>query len=434
MNSEHITRLIYEYNPQRRGGEITVPKFKREIYPEIEKWLEKKQAISIVGLRRTGKTVIMRQMMQGKAQGSGFFSFDEQETQNKETLMYVIDFMVSNFKARYLFLDEVHYVKDWEGVLKRYYDQGGVKFIISGSESLDIRKAKSAMGGRLVAFKIAPFGFREYLALKGEPVVMDHVSLNDHDGLETAYRTLMTKKELFEHELLEYTCKGAFPELIEEADQSVIRKYIRDLIVEKIIFRDIPAIFDIRRRQLLQDLFTYICENSAQLYDVQKLCNLFQADNETVTNYLFYLNSAFLIHSASTFSRSAAKRQRRNKKIYVVHPCMAFAVLDYTREMLIDRVLGHYIETLFSSNYFFRDKKKNEVDVVLSTDPICPIEVKFQNELTNSDLKGLLSFMDDFAVKRGLLATKGTFARQNIGEKEILSLPAWMLLLAYPNL
>jgi len=43
---------------------IEIPEFKRELYFEIYRWLEKKQAIAIVGLRRTGKTTLMRQIIE----------------------------------------------------------------------------------------------------------------------------------------------------------------------------------------------------------------------------------------------------------------------------------------------------------------------------------------------------------------------------------
>jgi len=53
-------------------------------------------------------------------------------------------------------LDEIHYVADWEGTLKRYYDQKNLKFIVSGSESLEISKAKATLAGRLVTFPLNP--------------------------------------------------------------------------------------------------------------------------------------------------------------------------------------------------------------------------------------------------------------------------------------
>jgi len=431
MDREYITRLIYEYNLHLRGEEIEVPAFKRGLYPKIEKWLEKKQAVGIVGLRRTGKTTLMRQAMKNLGSGAAFFSFDEEETQKKEILVFVIDFFLNNFRSRYVFLDEIHYVDDWEGVLKRYYDLKNVKFVVSGSESLELSKAKAALAGRIVTFKLEPLTFGEFLGLKGKRLETGRIALDDAEAIEELYVKLITEKEFFEHEFLEYLYKGAFPELVNEDDESVIRKYVRELVVKKIIYRDIPTIFEIKRKDLLFELFKYACSNSSNLFEIKGLCNTFKADYATVSNYLFYLRSAFLIRTAESYSKSPAKRVRRNKKIYAMHPSMAFAVLGYGRNMLVEKILGQYVETIFAGEFFWRDKQKNEVDVVLKNGALLPVEVKYQNQIASSDLRGLLRFMKKSKVEKGIVATKNLLEKRTMNQKEIMFIPAWLLLCIY---
>jgi len=91
MDKEYITRLLFEYNVHLKGTEIIVPDFRRELYEEVERWMPKDQAVAIVGLRRTGKTTIMKQLMTELEDRSAYFSFDEEETQRKEVLVFVID-------------------------------------------------------------------------------------------------------------------------------------------------------------------------------------------------------------------------------------------------------------------------------------------------------------------------------------------------------
>lgn len=429
MDREYITRLIFEYNPHLRGEEIKVPEFKRELYFEIEEWLPKKQAIAIVGLRRTGKTTLMRQLMKKLGKKVTFFSFDEEETQKKEVLVFVIDFFINNFKSRYIFLDEIHYVDDWEGVLKRYYDLKNIKFMVSGSESLELRKAKASLGGRIVTFKLEPLMFREYLELKGKKLEIRKPSL-EIEAIEELYPKFITEKEFFEHEFLEYLYKGAFPELVNEDNESVIRKYIKELVVKKIIYRDIPTIFEIRRKDLLFELFRYVCSDSSNLFEIKNLCNIFKANYETVSNYLFYLQSAFLIRIAESYSKSPAKRMRRNKKIYVVHPSIAFAVLGYRRNMLIEKILGQYVESIFAREFFWRNKQKDEVDVVMENKTLIPVEIKYQKQITSSNLKGLLKFMEKFEIGKGIVVTKNLLEKRVIDKKEIEFIPAWLFLLS----
>lgn len=63
MDNEYQIRLIYEYNPRLSDRTIEVPEFRRDLYKEIRSGIPKKQVIAIVGLRRTGKTTLMRQLM-----------------------------------------------------------------------------------------------------------------------------------------------------------------------------------------------------------------------------------------------------------------------------------------------------------------------------------------------------------------------------------
>lgn len=412
MDKEYIRRLIYEYNPQLTGKKIELPSFKRELYSKLLKWFGKKQIIGVTGLRRVGKTTLLKQLMQ-KAQDSVFFSFDEEEIQTKEALVYIIDFFLNNLKTKHIFLDEIHYVKDWEGVLKRYYDTKNVKFFVSGSESLDITKAKESLAGRIITFKLDVLSFREFLELKGKKIT------------DTTYNLLLPEKEFFEFEFLDYLYKGAFPEIVNEKNEEIIKKYIEELVVKKIIYRDIPRIFEIKRRDLLFSLFSYVCNNSSNLFEIKNLCNIFKADYETITNYLFYLRQSFLIKISEVYSKSMTKRIRRNKKIYVVHPSLAFAALNYKKETIIDKILGQYVESLFGREFFWRDKHKNEVDIIMQDKELKAIEVKYREEISKNDLKGLFKFMELFKLKEGTVLTKDLFKEEEINNKKIVFIPAW---------
>ena len=433
MDNEYLIRLIYEYNPQLAGHPVAVPEFRRDLYAEIQPWLPKKQAIAIVGLRRTGKTTLMRQLMEetGGEKKALFFSFDEEVTQKKEVLVFILDYAVNTLGAATIFLDEIHYVADWEGTLKRYYDQKNLKFIVSGSESLEISKAKATLAGRLVTFPLNPLTFREYLAMKGRIIEPAGAALDDFAATNRLYLTCITEKEYFEHEFLEYLYKGAFPELVNEEDSTVIRKYIHDLVVKKIIYQDIPAIFDVRRRDILHEMFRYTCETSSNLFDIQNLSRIFSVHYETVTSYLFYLRMAFLVRVAESYTGSPAKRARKNKKLYVIHPAIACAVLGYDRAQLIDAVLGRYVETLFAGDYFWRDAKKREVDVVRERGgTLIPIEVKYQNRISPSDAGNLLAFMDARHLPTGIIITRNLMEKTDVRGKEVLYIPAWLALLA----
>jgi len=431
MDREYVTRLIHEYNLHLGGGRLVVPGFRRELYCEVERWMPKDQAIAIVGLRRTGKTTIMKQFISKLGDAASYFSFDEEETQRKDVLVFVIDYMLQNFNSEYIFLDEVHYVKDWQGVLKRYIDLRKTKFVISGSESLEIRKARESLAGRLVTLRLNTLVFREYLGLTGRNITVQNVGLFDPEDVKRHYSELITDVEMMEEAFRDYLVRGAFPEIALEDDPVVIRKYIHDMVIRKIIFRDIPSIFDVRRRELLFDLFKYACEKTSFLYNINNLCQLFNANYETIVNYLSYLRSAFLIRTAEVFSTSPAKRTRRNKKLYVVHPSLAFSVLGYDKNMLRSQILGPYIESLFAGDTFYRDKHKVEVDTIIKNDELIPVEVKYQNTINNSDLKGIIKFKDRYRTGMPIVITRSIFEVRRYRDTAFLLVPAWLALLKW---
>ena len=431
MDREYITRLIREYNLHLGGRELVVPGFRRELCREVERWMPKDQAIAIVGLRRTGKTTIMKQFISVLGESASYFSFDEEETQRKDVLVFVIDYMLQNFNSEYIFLDEVHYVKDWQGVLKRYIDLRRTKFIISGSESLEIQKARESLAGRLVTLKLNTLGFREYLGLIGRNITIRNIGIFDPKDMERHYNELITDIEYMEEAFNDYLFKGAFPEIALEDDPLVINKYVRDMVIRKIIFRDIPSIFDIRRRELLFDLMKFVCEKTSSLYNLNNLCHLFNANYETVVNYLSYLKSAFLIRTAEVYSPSPAKRARRNKKLYVVHPSLAFSVLGYDKNMLRSPLLGPYVESLFAGDTFYRDKHKVEVDTLIRNDELIPVEVKYQNTINNSDLKGIMKFKDRYGAGMPIVITRSTFEMRRFRDTDFLLIPAWLALLKW---
>lgn len=430
MDEEYIVRLIYEYNQQLKREEIEVPRFKRELYEEVKKWIEKRQIIGIVGLRRTGKTTLMRQMMK-ELDNPAFFSFDEEETQKKEVLVYVIDYFINSISAKYIFLDEVHYVPDWEGVLKRYYDTKGLKFIVSGSESLEITKAKESLAGRIIVLKLDTLSFSEFLGMSGLETNAKKIEKFDFETVKNEYHKLLPKKEEMEEFFRNYVFKGAFPEMADEEDEEIIQKYIEELVVKKIIYRDIPRIFDIRMRNILYDVFLYVCENTSGIFNIRSLADALNINYETAQNYIFYLRSSFLLKISQNYSGSPAKRMRKNKKIHVVHPSLAMAALRYSKSELRDRIMGQYVESLFAGDYFWRDKNKNEVDLIIPSKPPIPVEIKYQNRVARDDVRPLLKFMDRFGAPYGIVITKNVLKAEEIKGKRVYFVPAWVWGLAH---
>ncbi|MBU0646839.1 AAA family ATPase [Patescibacteria group bacterium] len=150
-------------------------KYQRKLLSELISYIEEEQILSIVGLRRTGKTTILWQIIQHLIKNKNinsknilFLSFDEALITSKLSLNKYLDAFLDktkNNELKYIFLDEIQYIDKWQHILKRYYDTiGNIKFIISGSSSLFVRKKTTeSLAGRIYEFKLNHLDFDEFL-------------------------------------------------------------------------------------------------------------------------------------------------------------------------------------------------------------------------------------------------------------------------------
>ena len=217
--------------------------FKREEYNEIEK----KFITALVGLRRVGKTTIMYQLIQKLLKSVNnenivFFSFDESSVKLNDVIETYKEIQKKEFRKEkiYIFLDEIQKCDNWRNEIKKYYDlYPKLKFIISGSESLFIRKkTKETLAGRIFEFTLSTFSFEEYLKINGIK--------------EFKYETKI--KPYF----LKFVERGGFPETFSFENDRDFKEYIRALVVDKIVYKDIPKMFNIEDPDFLKTLLELI--------------------------------------------------------------------------------------------------------------------------------------------------------------------------------
>jgi len=69
---------------------------------------------------------------------------------------------------KYLFLDEIQEVKNWELFAKRAVEREGFFVFLTGpSSKLLSKEIASSLRGRTLTFELFPFSFREFLEAKG---------------------------------------------------------------------------------------------------------------------------------------------------------------------------------------------------------------------------------------------------------------------------
>jgi len=134
---------------------------KRYLYEEVKNVPEGYFA-GICGLRGIGKTVLLLQLA-NEVKNSLYFSADAVYLKDLE--LYEIAEFAGKRGFRNIFIDEIHYKKDWQQDLKTLYDEGSVRVFFSGSSAIEIRKGAD-LSRRALLFSMKPLSFREYLMMK----------------------------------------------------------------------------------------------------------------------------------------------------------------------------------------------------------------------------------------------------------------------------
>jgi len=221
----------------------------RDMFNKLINNIKNRQIITISGLRRTGKTVLMKQLInflikeKVKRDNIIYYSFDEEQPKIEE-IINEFEKITNIDKAKtkiYVFLDEIQKLEDWQNQIKYYYDNFNIKFFVSGSSSLFIKKkVKESLAGRSFDFYLQPLSFKEFLIFRKK-------------------EELIKKNKLFEEEIkkeFSLFIKRQFIELIDE-NEEYISEYIKS-IMEKVIYIDIPKVFPIEHHDLLLRLIKII--------------------------------------------------------------------------------------------------------------------------------------------------------------------------------
>ncbi len=401
--------------------DIFAPEHKRALFYEINKHVKLRQIIGIIGLRRVGKTTILYQLIQelikNKIEPKNilYFSFDEEKDEIREVIkLYqekVLQKDLREEEKAYIFFDEIQKTGDWQDKIKTFYDlYPNVKFFISGSASLNILlKAKETLAGRIFYFSADLLSFREFLEFKG---LLGKIEKNP-DIWGSELRIQMDN----------YLIRP-FPEIV-NAEEEIAKKYIKESIIEKAIFRDLTSLFDIKEAELIEKLVHILASNPGMIVNLEDLSKEMGRSRQLISNYLYYLECCFLVKSLRNFRGSLRASSRKLKKYYLIHPALSLS-LEFPDS---GKVAENTVLFKSKADYFWRETDK-EVDFILRDKKIVkPVEVKYQKNINDKDTKSMLKFMDIFKVKDATVITLDYEEKKKIDGKTINFIPMWKYLL-----
>ncbi|MBM3209504.1 ATP-binding protein [Candidatus Shapirobacteria bacterium] len=435
---EKIAERLYFHNPWWVTGKVSpnlaLP-FKRKAFKKLSENLNLDRVLILKGPRRTGKTTIIYQLIDCLLQRGIepfnllYLSFDDLDLRIRlpeilRTWEKEAKKSLDNSPLLYVFLDEVQFLDNWETDVKLFYDKKyPLKFLVSGSSASLIRKTSESLAGRTIEEILLPLDFEEYSLLQGEEFGLDSLTLEKLKKAKVSFLPYEDKLFLLWEKYLE---KGGFPHLVglESADWQPI---LKEDIVDKVIYRDLVQLYNIKEPETLEKMFRYLAATSAGILNLSTLSSNLKISWETTLNYLTYLKQAYLVFTLPKYSHSPKETARSLEKAYVIDPAIMTIFSSANKAALWETVVARHLwQARQRSTYFWRNT--TEVDIVLEEGSrLLPIEVKSSDEVDKKDLKGLFAFMKKYRCRKGIVFYGGKEEKQKNSLGEILFYPVYKL-------
>ncbi len=378
--------------------------YKRKLAEKICEYLSSKKAIVIYGARQTGKTTLLKYIIQNHIKENAFY-FDLELSnllamcnEGAESVYRYLQQKGANEKKKiYLIIDEVQYLEDPSKFIKILHDHyPGVKLIVSGSSTFEIkRKFNQSLAGRIIAFELYPLNFEEFLIFK-----------------DREYKFAKENAEAINRELIdladEYIRYGGYPEIVLEDSEDKKYTYLSQ-IINTYIRKDIRDIGNIRNIASFNKLLDALASQSAQLLNISELANTLGIRRETVMEYLGLLESTFIIKIIRPFHKNLRSELSKNPKVFLTDTGMMH--LLWLKEFP-KIVHGSVFETFVFLELikagkdirFWRTTNKQEIDFVLPGKEVYAIEAKYK---FSKPTKSMAFFRNEYKCKTFLVGLKG---------------------------
>lgn len=375
--------------------------YTRKILSGLVEHLFQKQVTVLTGMRRTGKTTITKELM-GLSNISQQYFFDLERIDNRklfsqenyEDIILALKQQGANFSEKVLIaLDEIQLVPNIPSTIKYLYDHYDIKFICTGSSSYYIKnKFQESLAGRKKVFEIHPLDFGEFLTFNEIPYLPTQNIFDIKDSI-SEYERLKGYYEIF----LEF---GGFPEVVLTQKASEKRDLLKD-ILESYINIDIIQLSDIRKTSEIENLISLLAARIGTKLDISKISSACQLSRPTVENYIYFLESTYLINTIPVYSLNPDREIVKARKIYFSDSGLVAFCSPLSSGSKFENTIYNQLKH-FGSVSYYQMKNGNEIDFIL--DKKYSFEVKETGN--GADFNKLLRLSSNLNIKDGKIISR----------------------------
>lgn len=280
---------------------------KRELYlREIRPFYESEMVKVITGIRRCGKSTILRQIIDEVKENSvseeriiyiNFEDYQYKKYCNADALYEYVETQITDDEKYYLFFDEIQNVNEFELVINSFRATHNTSIFITGSNShLLSGELATHLSGRTISFRIMPFSFKEFC---------------DFYGGRTDYDQLLT----------EYMQWGGFPLVCKEAEERS-KEIVLSNIYDSVVLKDIIMRNKVTSPQALERVLDYLVGNSSITVSGNKIAEFISDQNQkvsspTVYDYIKYIEDACICDKVPRYDIRGKRQLAFEEKVYV---------------------------------------------------------------------------------------------------------------------
>lgn len=463
FSQTEIANVLHGFNPWWTNRSFPVAEFRRLAYGACRAYLDNpdlKRAILLSGPRRVGKTTLLQQIAdalirEGQDPKCVLYLSLDHPLLKLLSLRAILALYHEQIRAQglsaTLLLDEVQYSREWETEIKLLLGhQPQYRIVATGSASV-VHKHKLAESGvgRWVTVPVPTLSFYEFLHIRGEPVP-PMSSRHRVSDLFVAAPAIFTEIAAQLRPLLplfqRYLLVGGFPETARLPDIALCQRLLREDVVERVLKRDMTALFGVRNINELEKLFIYLCLHTSGILAHKTTATALETTTATVANHLALLEQANLIYQLPPTGLSGKKILKARNKYYLVDAALRNAVLLRGEEVLTNsQEMGLIVETTILRHlyaYYYRDTPEiaywrnavtdKEVDIIVRSPAYTlPFEIKYKEKASLERASGLATYCAVEGVKQAYLVTKsdsdfGTMQIDGL-DTQFLKIPAHIL-------
>lgn len=300
---------------------MTTPIFHREDYLKKIRPFYRSDLIKVItGIRRAGKSCLMLSIIEELLQNGIpkkdiiHINLDKRGYKNITTpaqLESAIDSLVADDRLKYLFIDEVQNVKDFETVINAYREEGNFSIFITGSNSYLLSgELVTKLTGRYIEIELFTLSFPEYVSMKK---FMD-IPIGDTSA-----------------EFASYLRNGGFPKSLEYSGDDSARQLYLQNVISQILVKDVTPHNKIRHHSVFERLRTFVVNNFGSMISVSSLESHFRTrenlpiKRETVKKYLDILSNAKIVYRCPRFDMKSKQSISGEEKYYLADTGVYFA-------------------------------------------------------------------------------------------------------------